>query len=451
MTTVDPDIRVALVGPDPEELAGWVQDARQRTLDLVADLSDEQMIGPLLPTVNPLLWEIGHLGWFQERFVLRSVCGSAPILAWGDAIWDSAAIPHDTRWRLRLPGRDETVDYLHQVRDRVIAAVLDPGATDVVRHFARYSVHHEDTHAEALTYTRQTLGLPAPAFSAPPPELPTQDAQSCRSLGDAEIPGGPYLLGATMDQPFVYDNEKWAHRVSVAPLAMARVPVSEPELAAFVDDGGYSRPDLWAEGASWLAATGAEHPLYWRRAPRSAGSPPGPASGWQRRHFDTWVDLAPDRPAGHVNYYEAAAYCSWAGRRLPTEAEWEVATTGADLSGGKRRYPWGDDPPTPARANLDWGPMDTVELGACAPGDSPYGLRQMVGNIWEWTASTFAPYPSFERDAYQENSEPWFGTRKVLRGGSWATRGRYVRSTYRNYFTPDRRDVLAGFRTCALG
>lgn len=443
--------------PTPEELAGWVSDARQRTLDLTADLSDDQLVGPLLPTVNPLLWEIGHLAWFQEKFVLRAACGAEPIVAHADAIWDSGAIPHDTRWRLVLPGRDDTVAYLHQVRDRVVAAVLDPHATDVVRHFARYTVHHEDTHAEALTYTRQTLGYPPPPQAAPVmPSAGDALARGGEATGDAEVAGGTYLLGATMGEPFVYDNEKWAHPVEVAPFAISKAAVTQAEFAAFIDDGGYRHHSLWGDGEGWLAATGAEHPLYWQRAGLGGSGPgdrpalaAGPTAGWKRRRFDTWVDVEPDRPVCHVNAYEAAAYARWASRRLPTEVEWEAAATGMDLSGGKRHYPWGDEPPKTGRANLDSAAMDTVEVWACPAGDSPYGLRQMIGNVWEWTATTFGPYPNFERDAYAENSEPWFGTRRVLRGGAWATRARYVRSTFRNYFTPERRDVFAGFRTCA--
>lgn len=427
----------------PEQLAVWVCDARQRTLDLVADLDDDQLLGPLLPTVNPLLWEIGHLSWFSEKFVLRDALGQPPILPQADAIWDSGAIPHDTRWHLALPSRAETTAYMGQVRDRIAAAVADPACTDVVRHLALYTVFHEDTHTEAITYTRQTLGYPAPAL----PGLAgtsAADPDAGDLPGDAHVPGGTHLLGALRADPFVYDNEKWAHPVQVGPFAVARTPVTQSEFAAFVDDGGYARPELWGAGEEWLQASGATHPLYWRRD----------GDGWARRHFDRWVALEPARPVVHVCYWEAAAYCRWAGRRLPSEAEWEVAA-GAEpgdpgLRAARRPAPWGGQDAAPEHANLDWRAMDTVDVGAHAAGDSAFGVRQMFGNVWEWTASTFRPYPNFEQDAYRDNSWPWFAEgRKVLRGGAWATRARYLRTTYRNYFTPDRRDVLAGFRTCS--
>src|SRR5262249_46089044 len=146
----------------------------------------------------------------------------------------------------------------------------------------------------------------------------------------------------------------------------------------------------------------AEHPVYWRRT----------ADGWQRRAFDRWVALEPHWPMLHVNWYEADAWCRWAGRRLPSEAEWELAAS----SFGKRRFPWGNDPPAGEHANLDASRLECVDVAAFPPGDSPFGCRQMIGNVWEWTANDFLPYPGFVPDPYKEYSQPWFGDHKVLRG-----------------------------------
>ncbi|MDP8976951.1 MAG: SUMF1/EgtB/PvdO family nonheme iron enzyme, partial [Actinomycetota bacterium] len=240
-------------------------DARARTMELIADLSDQQLVGPRLNTVNPLLWEVGHLAWFQERLVLRQACGEPPIRPDADAIWDSGAIPHDTRWRLMLPSRDETLGYVQEVRDRVIDRVLGAGDNDVILHFAHYTVGHDDMHTEAITYTRQTLGYPPPTLR----HLPTVEPAEVRRgspAGDVEIAGGAFLLGAVRREPFVFDNEKWAHLVRVEPFAMSRTPVTQAEFAAFVDDDGYRRPELWGdEGWSWRARAAAEHPVYWRR------------------------------------------------------------------------------------------------------------------------------------------------------------------------------------------
>lgn len=432
--------------PDTGLLCRWVSDAGRRLAELVADLDDEQFRPPLAPTVNPLLWEIGHVTWFQELFVLRRMQGEEPIVERGDALWDSGAIPHDTRWSLTLPSRADTLDYAAEVGRRVCDRLHGPEATAALRHIARYTVHHHDMHTEALTYTRQALGYPPPTLPglAAPGDVPVADGPGPLP-GDATVPGGRFLLGVDRDEPFCHDNEKWIHAVSVAPFALARAPVTQGEYAAFVDDGGYRDRRWWGDdGWGWGSAAGVVAPAYWRHTPQ----------GWQRRDFDRWVPLEPHRPVCHVCWYEAEAYCRWAGRRLPTETEWEAAALAApsasgELAAGKRRQPWGDGPTGPEHANLDWRHLGTVDVGACPAGDSAFGARQMIGNVWEWTASTFEPYPNFEQDAYRDNSLPFFGHRKVLRGGAWATRSRLARGTVRNYFSPERRDVLAGFRTAA--
>ncbi len=430
----------------PTDLPGWVADATQRLTELVADLDDAQLTPPLAPTVNPLSWEVGHVTWFQEIFVLRRALGEEPIIPHADALWDSGAIPHDTRWSLRLPSRGETLDYAAEVATRVRDRLGRPDATEALRHIDRYAVHHHDMHTEALTYTRQALGYPAPTLPglATPGETPAPPGAGPLP-GDAPVPGGRFLLGADRDEPFCHDNERWIHPVELEPFALARAPVTQAEFAEFADDGGYQRRELWSEEAwAWRAAAEVSAPAYWRRS----------AGGWQRRDFADWVPLEPHRPVAHVSFYEAEAYCRWAGRRLPTEAEWEAAALGipgaaGELATGKRSRPWGAAATGRQHANLDWRHLGTVDVGAYPAGDSAFGARGMIGNVWEWTASTFWPYPGFEQDAYRDNSWPFFGTRKVLRGGAWASRSRLARPTVRNYFTPERRDVLAGFRTAA--
>ena len=446
-----------------QELADWVGDATRRLADLVADLTDEQLCVPELDIVNPLLWEIGHVTWFQEAFVLRRALGEPPLVAQGDAIWDSAAIPHATRWHLTLPSPAETRTYMDEVAGRVAARVVAPDASEQLRFIARYAVHHHDMHTEALTYTRQTLGYASPPFGATEADAGSADRAAAGEAdrgaleGDAIVPGGRFLLGADRDEGFVFDNEKWVHPVELAPFRISRAPVTQADYANFVDDGGYRTRSLWSDaGWEWRAGTGAEHPVYWRRVGGISGYGPG---NWERRHFDAWVPLEPHRPVCHVCFHEAQAFCRWAGRRLPTEAEWEAAAIGepaepggvdgAGFSPRRRRLPWGDEPITFFHANLDWRHGDTVDVAAFPAGDSAFGCRQMLGNVWEWTASPFEPYPNFEQDGYRDNSWPWFGSRMVLRGGAWATRARLLRPTLRNYFTPDRRDVFAGFRTAA--
>jgi iron(II)-dependent oxidoreductase len=433
------------------QLIAWVRDARQRTCALVADLADEQLLGPHLAIVNPLLWEIGHVAWFQEKWVLRHAGRLDPIRADADALYDSAAVAHETRWDLPLLRRQEALHYLTAVRDRVIERLeaREPGPEDI--YCTLLSIFHEDMHTEAFTYTRQTLGYPAPQFDGPEARDEVRnstDRSERRPREDVEIPGDTFELGATPEEPFVFDNEKWAQLVDLRPFAIARVPVTQAEFAAFVDEGGYRQARFWREaGWQWRQETGANHPVYWQR--EAAGR-------WLRRDFDRWVPLEPDRPVLHVNWYEADAYCRWAGRRLPREAEWEAAAageldpSGRGLARSRRRFPWGETLPTPRDARLDWQGMGCADVDALPDGDSSFGCRQMIGNVWEWTADDFLPYPGFTADIYKEYSEPWFGTHKVLRGGCWVTRSRLIRNTWRNFYRPDRRDVWAGFRTCAL-
>ena len=427
----------------PATLAEWVRDARQRTLDLVADLNDEQLLGPSLAIINPLLWEIGHVAWFQEKWVLRQAKGLKPIRADADSLYDSAAIPHDTRWDLPLPSRQETLAYMHEVRDRILHGIENREPSRDETYFILLSVFHEDMHDEAFTYTRQTL-----AYRSPEGKIGPSLTVASGELGDdVHIPGGTFSLGADPEEPFVFDNEKWAHAVEIKPFAIARTAVTQAEFAAFVDHGGYRRSEFWHEkGLKWRESVEARCPVYWAKG----------NGGWHRRHFDRWLPLEPDYPVIHVNWYEADAYCRWANRRLPTEVEWELAAAGepnlqqGGLSARKRRFPWGNDPGMLDQANLDGKLSSCLEVQALPRGGSAFGCRQMIGNVWEWTASDFLPYPGFTPDPYKEYSQPWFGTHKVLRGGCWATRSRLIRNTWRNFYTPDRRDVFAGFRTCAL-
>jgi iron(II)-dependent oxidoreductase len=426
----------------PRDLITQMEDARARTHALIDGLDDAQMMGPRLSNVNPLRWEIGHAAYFYEYWVLRRHLGEAAGRPDVDQLFDSIHIAHDTRWDLPLPSLPETFAYMGGVLDRVRTHLKQDGPDPERDYLAEYAVFHEDMHTEAFTYTRQTLGYPAPRIG-----LAHDAAWEAGPLaGDVDVPGGEFRLGAEPGDGFVFDNEKWAHPVEVQPFRIARAAVRNADFAAFVDDGGYRREKLWdPEGWTWRRASGLEHPVYWRRG----------VEGWEQRRFDRWERLAPNAAIIHVSWYEARAWCRWADRRLPTELEWEVAAAGEPTADGtalaptKRRYPWGDAPPDPTRANLDGGALGTIDVGALPAGDSAFGCRQLIGNAWEWTDTVFGPYPGFTPDMYADYSQPLFGETRVLRGGGWATRSRLIRNTWRNYYGPDRNDVFAGFRTCA--
>lgn len=415
--------------PDPAALLGA---ARARTLSLVGGLTPQQWLGPRLHTVNPALWELGHLGWFEEYWCLRRNRAVPGLLSGADALYDSARVPHAARWDLPLPSPADTLHYLASVREAAVERLRgDPGNG----YFGSLCAFHEEMHCEAFTYTRQTLGHAAPGGTAPA-------ADGGPWTGDAEIAGGRFLLGAEPDSGFVFDNEKSAHAVEVRPFRMARAPVTNGQYAEFVESGGYRRSEWWSrEGWHWLRRTRSNQPLYWENG----------GSGWRRRLFDRMEALPEHEPVVHVSWHEADAWCRWAGRRLPTEAEWEfAASTLPGEHGAKRRHPWGESLPDGSFANLYGSAGRCLPVNACPAGDSAWGLRQMTGNVWEWTADWFQPYPGYIRDPYAEYSEPWFGSHKVLRGGCHATRNTLIRNSWRNFYTPDRNDVYAGFRTCAL-
>lgn len=426
---------------NPKTIIEQMYNARERTLAMVEGLNAQQMMGPKLATINPLIWEIAHATYFYEFWVLRHHLGQAPLRGDVDKLFDSINIAHDDRWDLPLPTLKDTLNYMQQVLENVEKALLN--GDDATRDYlAQYAVFHEDMHTEAYTYTRQTLSYRAPNIG----QKIALDTPKQKLVGDACIPGGQFLLGATKNQHFVFDNEKWAHPQKVTAFSIAKTAVSNADYLAFVQADGYKNQQYWSdEGKQWLAKSQIHAPIYWQQKD----------GNWQIKQFDKWIAMPKESAVVHVNYYEASAYCKWAKRRLPTELEWEVAAAGkpnkdGTLSQNKNYYPWGKTEATKTHANLNGYALGTINVNALPNGDSAFGCRQMIGNVWEWTSSTFSPYPSFTPDMYKDYSQPLFGTTKVLRGGAWTTRGRMIRNTWRTYYGKDRNDVFAGFRTCAL-
>ncbi|HKU67298.1 MAG TPA: selenoneine synthase SenA [Candidatus Baltobacteraceae bacterium] len=404
-------MRTAPAGLRLEDL----RDARARTLALVSDLTDAQFTVPMLDIINPFLWEIGHVAYFAEFWTLRHLFGEAPIVPNADRLYDSAKVAHDTRWSLPLPDRARTLDFMQAQFERMLERADEAAGKAESAYFYTLALFHEDMHDEAFVYTRQTLG-----YSWPLPRRAELSPGRPEPLGDAAVPGGTYRIGSTPDDGFVFDNEKWAHDVQIDEFQIARTPVTNAQFRAFIDEGGYRTREFWSdEGWAWRTQAQAEQPIYWQDG--------------MRRHFDRLVPLSDNQPVAHVNYFEAQAYCAWAGRRLPTEAEWEVAATGS-----------------PVRGNLDGAYGDVCDVSLFEDAQSVYGCRQMIGNVWEWTQTPFEPYPGFAADPYKEYSQPWFGTHFVLRGGAWSTRSRLVTTRWRNFYRPHRRDVITGFRTVQL-
>jgi iron(II)-dependent oxidoreductase len=378
------------------ELAAALRDSRDRTLALVADLDGARWAVPEQAGVNPIAWELGHLAWFAEFWILRGphrlgddgfVDAARPArLAGPDALYDSARLGHGERWRHRWPGRAAVFATLQAQLEACVAA-LPGGDDDAALYWHRLALFHEDMHGEAFTWLRAALGWPAP-------DGLRLDAAGRRT--SLPVAGGAVRIGRGLGEPgFAFDNEVDAHARVLEPFEIDAAPVDNAAYLAFVEAGGYAEPAFWPGAAgAWRAASRPAHPARWRRGD----------SGWEARWFDAWRPLAPGEPVVHVSAWEAEAWCRWAGRRLPSAVEWEHAAQSAPGFG--------------------WG-----------------------GSVWEWTADPFRPHPGFRPGPYRDYSLPWFESHRELRGGSFATHARLHDVRYRNFFMPDRRDVFAGFRS----
>jgi iron(II)-dependent oxidoreductase len=426
-----------------EYLWGIVTSANSRSLSLVKDLDEYHLIGPRRRILTPPLWIFGHIAWLYDRYLLRP-SGSRPRnLPEMDNLFDDLSNSHQALWELGIPGRDALVSYSLKVIDAIPAALGDgPLASPEVTFLCRMCVQREDMLAENLISQRQTLGLQPPDFLGfDPPEVDRVKS------GDLHIPGGVHSLGAVPEDPFYLDNEKWGHGYEVKPFSISRFPVTNSEFCDFIEDDGYQREELWSRaGWGWRCYAKASHPIYWRHD----------SGRWERRSFQCWQPLREGHPVDHISWFEADAWCRWAGRRLPWEGEWEIAASlkpraPDKIQGPKNRYPWGDETWSQNLANLDCQASGPCSVYAYEAGDSGYGVRQMVGNVWEWTQSVLSDYPGYSPDVMAHLSRPFMdGTHPVLRGGSWATRPRAVWNTFRHFASLDRRDFFSGFRTCAL-
>jgi gamma-glutamyl hercynylcysteine S-oxide synthase len=415
--------------------------SRQRLLDLLRPIPPAVLTAQHSPLMSPAVWDVAHVANYEEQWLLRALGETALTGAETDRMYDAFRNPRPTRGELPLLGLSQTYAYAKQVRDRALRMLdgLDEGAFDRAGPLLEggfvYGMvaQHEQQHVETLVATLQLV------TSEALPPIPSVLRVAKRPPVDrpVRIPGGPFEMGS--DAAWAYDNERPRHVVEVPPFSIDRYPVTNAEFLAFVEDGGYRRRDLWHDtGWSFQRSEHLEHPLFWRRAAR----------GWERRRFGVWEPLPPDEPVCHVCWYEADAYARWAGGRLPTEAEWEKAA--ASAPGGRvRRFPWGDASPSDEHANLWPVSGQPASIGTFPDGASAWGVEQLLGDVWEWTASDFVPYPGFRPFPYPEYSAVFFGHEyKVLRGGSWAVAPEAIRNTFRNWDYPIRRQIFAGVR-CA--
>ncbi len=423
-----------------EQLAGQLEEARKRTLWLVETLSVEDIERVHSTLLSPLVWDLGHIAAFEDLWLCQQAGGLEPLRADLADVYDATLTPRSDRGDLPYLEHAEARDYMAEVRARALD-VLD--RSDLSEDAGRLTAHgfvwdmlaqHEHQHNETML---QTLMLAAPGVFSPSARPLPAPPPGQRRPDMVQVEGGACLLGVD-PEGFAYDNEQPRHEVDVPTFELDRLPVTNADYMAFVEEGGYRRREWWSdEGWAWRQAENVELPHYWT------------ADG-EARAFDRTSPLDSQRPVMHVSWYEADAYARSRGKRLPTEAEWEKAASWDEAAGEQRVYPWGGEWPGVRRANLDQTAFGPARVGAYPAGASPYGALGMVGDAWEWTASDFTGYPGFSAFPYSEYSEIFFGSEyKVLRGGSWATRPSVVRASFRNWDYPVRRQIFSGIRCAA--
>ena len=415
-----------------ELLADGLTRARERTRRLVA-FDEEELRRQYHPLMSPLVWDLAHIGQQEELWLVRDGNLDVPGLlpANVEGLYDAFVHSRASRVDLPLLSPKEAHTYLDTVRAKALDA-LEATPDESTFKFGLV-VSHENQHTETML---QALNLRtgAPLLAAGAPLPAGRNGVAGTSV---EVPGGEFVLGVdASDEPFSLDNERPAHTVDVPGFRIGRVPVTNAEWRAFIDDGGYRRPELWS-GRGWehREQAGLTAPQFWN---------PGDGTRTRFGHIEAIPD---DEPVQHVTYFEAEAYATWAGARLPTEVEWEKACAWDPAIGKRRRYPWGTDHPTAARANLSGDSLRPAPVGAYPEGASAYGAEQMLGDVWEWTSSPLRPWPGFTPMIYDRYSEPFFdGDYRVLRGGSWAVASDILRPSFRNWDHPIRRQIFAGLR-----
>ncbi len=430
---------------DPRAIAGQLLEARDRTFLLTSPLTDEELQAQHDPLMSPILWDLGHIAHFEELWLTRNLEGPVEFVEM-PGLFNPFEHPRSERGALRLPGLAECRVIMDEIRGRVLGRLavsdFDP-AHPLLRDGYVYNMvlQHEYQHNETILQTLQLKrGRPYPPvarFDAPAEGLASTVPAGRGSM--VRFPGGEVEIG-TDDRSAAYDNERERHVVELAPFWIDQNPVTNGDLVTFIAAGGYSAREYWSDaGWKWVTESGVQAPLYWNWVEGS----------WVTRSMDQTGPVHPLHPVCHVSYYEAEAFARFAGKRLPTELEWETAASWDSSSGTKRSYPWGEQPPSKDLANVDQLAFGTRAVGSYRRNVSPLGCYGMIGDVWEWTASDLCPYPGFQSFPYPEYSETFFGPGyKVLRGGSWATRPGAIRNTFRNWDYPIRRQIFSGFR-CA--
>jgi gamma-glutamyl hercynylcysteine S-oxide synthase len=415
------------------EIVEALEEARDRTLALVASLSADDLERVHSPLMSPLVWDLAHIAAYEDLWLVNRY-GGRPLLREDlAATYDAFETPRAVRGDIELLDAAQAREYLEEIRARTLQVIEDRGVGDGALH--EMVLRHEHQHNETMLQTLQLARLSHYELDERR-DAPASPDPSFTGLEMVEVPPGPCTIGAPA-HGFAYDNERPRHRTDARGYLLGRTPITNATYLTFVEGGGYERREWWSgEGWAWKEQYDITRP-----------------GGWTADHAAEWrlgrlEPLHPDRPVVHVSWFEADAFARAHGARLPTEIEWEKAATWDQESEAAQPYPWGAEPPVPGRhANLDQLGCGTAPAGALPEGAAPCGCLGMLGDVWEWTSSAFDGYRGFVAHPYPEYSEVFFGAGyRVLRGGSWATRARVATPSFRNWDYPQRRQIFAGLR-----
>jgi len=412
---------------------------RARTMEIVAPLEIEDYVIQTAEFMSPPRWHIGHTSWFFETVLQAHKPAykvySEDFLFYFNSYYEGfgARIERPKRGTKSRPTVRETVAYRNHIDEHMLDFLRS--ANESVSSVVRLGLEHEMQHQELLVY--DIKHLLCDQFQ---PKMTPLPKPQTKLEGMVEVEGGLFWLGYEGEE-FSWDNEKPAHQVFLQNFQLDRGLVTNGQFLEFMKDGGYQSFRWWfSEGWETVKREQWQAPLYWELHDGE----------WMIRDFSGLQPAAnrSDDPVSHVSYYEASAFAKWAGKRLPTEAEWEKAACYDAERKIKQRFPWGDTDPDSGSANLfENGFWSVTPVGAFSEGATADGCRQMIGDVWEWTTSDYVPYPGFKSE-FDEYNDKWFVNQKVLRGGSFATPRLHIRTTYRNFFHADERWMLSGFR-CA--
>ena len=413
------------------------EETRSNTLELVKTLEKDDFGVQTAYYTSPPKWHLGHVSWLNEIVLSKTQKNyefySDEFSKYLNSYYNQFGKPHDKAKRgiMSRPSVDEILEYYDVITKKVTKA-LQCTMTQEASYLFTMSIHHEYQHQELLVYDLQHLL----EDKYKPARKNFLEKLSNVKKENIKISGGVFEMGYSGDE-FCYDVELPEHKVYINDFQIENLPVTNAQYIEFIEDGGYDDFSFWLSDGwdavkknEWIA------PMYWEKE----------NDVWITKDFTGKRKINPDEPVCHVSFYEAAAFCKWAGKRLPTEAEWEKAALWDERNNLKTIFPWGNEFPTENHANLlDSHIWQCANIGSYENGKSHYGCYQMIGDVWEWTSSEFVGYPGF-KSGFDEYNDKWFTNQKVLRGGSFGTPALSIRGSYRNFFRLDERWMLSGFR-----